>query len=176
MSNFSPLNAFLLSILITFPVRLILRGVLVSFKILRYLSLFEGTDFRMSRPLDGHLLSARKRPISSPWWLKTNFWRTNEQNNLIMNELKKWMSYECICEQGRIHGHQLRTGGQGRKCAFSHFSTQSPLRTNQPTNQPTNRPTDWRTDKASYRVACPQLKMAKVSSTNRRIDQRTNQN
>ena len=26
-------------------------------------------------------------------------------------------------EQGRIHGHQLRTGGQGRKCVFSHFST-----------------------------------------------------
>ena len=28
-------------------------------------------------------------------------------------------------EQGRIHGHQLRTGGQGRKCAFSHFSTRA---------------------------------------------------
>ena len=26
-------------------------------------------------------------------------------------------------KQGRIHGHQLRTGGQGRKCAFSHFLT-----------------------------------------------------
>ena len=32
-------------------------------------------------------------------------------------------------QQGRKHGHQLRTGGQGRKCAFSHFSTRS-LRTN----------------------------------------------
>ena len=52
-------------------------------------------------------------------------------------------------KQGRIHGHQLRTGGQGRKCVFSHFSTRSP---------PTNQPTDQRTDKASYRVACPQLK------------------
>ena len=49
-------------------------------------------------------------------------------------------------QQGRIHGHQLRTGGQGRKCAFSHFSTRSPLRTNR------------RADKASYRVASPRLK------------------
>ena len=57
---------------------------------------------------------------------------------------------QAHCKQGRIHGHQLRTGGQGRKGAFSHFSTRSPLRT--------NRPTDRRTDKASYRVACPQLK------------------
>ena len=32
VSNFSPLNAFLLSILITFPVRLILRGVLGMWK------------------------------------------------------------------------------------------------------------------------------------------------
>ena len=53
-----------------------------------------------------------------------------------------------------IHGHQLRTGGQGRICAFSHFST----RVHGPTDQPTDRPTDGRTDKASYRVACPQLK------------------
>ena len=53
-------------------------------------------------------------------------------------------------KQGRIHGQQLRTGGQGRICAFSHFST----RVHGPTNQPTNQ---W-TDKTSYRVACPQLK------------------
>ena len=53
-------------------------------------------------------------------------------------------------KQGRIHGHQLRTGGQGRKCMFPHFST----RVHWPTDQPTNR----QTDKASYRVACPQLK------------------
>ena len=53
-------------------------------------------------------------------------------------------------KQGRIHGHQLRTGGQERKCAFSHFSTRA--------HQRTNRRTDGRTDKASYRVACPQLK------------------
>ena len=62
-------------------------------------------------------------------------------------------------KQGRIHGHQLRTGGQGRKCAFSHFSTRSPLRTDRPTDQPTDQPTNRRRDKASYRVACPQLKM-----------------
>ena len=35
-------------------------------------------------------------------------------------------------EQGRIHGHQLRTGGQGRKCAFSLFSTRAHQRTNGP--------------------------------------------
>ena len=58
---------------------------------------------------------------------------------------------ECR-EQGRIHGHQLRTGGQGRKCAFYHFSTRS-LRTDGPTDGPT--------DKASYRVACPQPKSRK---------------
>ena len=71
-------------------------------------------------------------------------------------------------EQGRIHGHQLRTGGQGRKCAFSHFPTRS-LRTDGPTDQRTNGPTDQRTDgrtdKASNRdnrVACPQLKRRKM--------------
>ena len=58
-------------------------------------------------------------------------------------------------KQGRIHGHQLRTGGQGRKCAFSQFSTRW-LRTDRRTDGPTDR----RTDKASYRVACPQLKMS----------------
>ena len=50
-------------------------------------------------------------------------------------------------KQGRIHGqYQSRTGGQERKCMFSHFRTRSPLRT------------DGRTDKASYRVASPRLK------------------
>ena len=58
----------------------------------------------------------------------------------------------CNEQQGRIHGqHQLRTGGQGRKCAFSHFSTHVHWRMDQPTDGPT--------DKGSYRVACPQLKM-----------------
>ena len=46
-----------------------------------------------------------------------------------------------VVQQGRIHGHQLRTGGQGRKCAFSNFSTRS-LRTNGPTDRPTYGPTD----------------------------------
>ena len=30
-----------------------------------------------------------------------------------------------IEKQGRIHVHQLRTGGQGRKCAVFHFSTRA---------------------------------------------------
>ena len=50
-----------------------------------------------------------------------------------------------MSKQGRIHGHQLRTGGQGRKCAFSHFSTRA-WRTNRPTNRPTDQPTDGQTD------------------------------
>ena len=59
-------------------------------------------------------------------------------------------------EQGRIHGqYQSRTGGQGRKCTFSHFPTRSPR-----TDRPTDRPTDGRTDEASYRVASPRLKKA----------------
>ena len=42
-------------------------------------------------------------------------------------------------EQGRIHGqYQLRTGGQGRKCAFSHFLTR--------VHGPTDQRTDGRTD------------------------------
>ena len=45
-------------------------------------------------------------------------------------------------EQGRIHGqYQLRTGGQGRKCAFSYFST----RGHGWTDRPTDGPTDGRT-------------------------------
>ena len=63
-------------------------------------------------------------------------------------------------EQGRIHGqHQLRTGGQGRKCAFSHFSTR--------VHGPTDRRTDGQTDKGSYRVACPQLKTKQENSFHR---------
>ena len=55
--------------------------------------------------------------------------------------------YRNTIEQGRIHGqYQLRTGGQGRKCAFSHFSTRVHGRT------------DGRTHIGSYRVAGPQLK------------------
>ena len=51
-----------------------------------------------------------------------------------------------VNEQGRIHGqYQSRTGGQGRKCVFSHIPTRSPR-------------TDRWTDKASYRVACSRLK------------------
>ena len=53
-------------------------------------------------------------------------------------------------KQGRIHGqYQLRTGGQGQKCAFSHFSTRA---------HGPDRWMDGRTDKTSYGVACSQLK------------------
>ena len=45
-------------------------------------------------------------------------------------------------EQDRIHGHQLRTGGQERKCAFSHFSTRA------------HRRTDGRTDGQSLLQSC----------------------
>ena len=66
-------------------------------------------------------------------------WFTHKENmmEIMIDEFTK--------KQGWIHGNLLRRGGQGRKCAFSHFSTRS-LRTG------------GRTDKASYRVACPQLK------------------
>ena len=44
-------------------------------------------------------------------------------------------------KQCRIHGqYQSRTGGQGRKCAFSHF-----LNSITSTDQPSDRPTDGRT-------------------------------
>ena len=46
---------------------------------------------------------------------------------------------------------QLRTGEQGRKCAFSHFQLDHH-------DGRTDGPTVQRTDKAFYRVACPQLK------------------
>ena len=34
------------------------------------------------------------------------------KKKLLERRLKDWQ------EQGRIHGHQLRTGGQGQKCYF----------------------------------------------------------
>ena len=51
------------------------------------------------------------------------------------------------------NGNMLRMGGQGRKCAFSHFPARSLRMDGQ-----TDGRTDGRTDKAFYRVACPQLK------------------
>ena len=72
------------------------------------------------------------------------------QQSLYVQVCQKMLKKIAVMEQGRIHGqYQSRTGGQGRKCVVSHFSTRSP-RTNQPTN--------GRTDKASYRVASPRLK------------------
>ena len=56
---------------------------------------------------------------------------------------KAFYSFRVACpqlkKQGRIHGqYQLRTGGQGRKCAFSHFLTR--------VHGPTDQRTDGRTD------------------------------
>ena len=86
---------------------------------------------------------------------------------------KVWSIGRVVCsqKQGRIHGHQLRTGGQGWKYAFSHFSTRA-WRTDRPTDQPT----DGRTDKASSRVAGPQLKSKSVTNrlTDRPTDRPTN--
>ena len=54
--------------------------------------------------------------------------------NKIKAKKKEEKEDEKTSEQGRIHGHQLRTGGQGRKCAFSLLSTC----VHKPTDQPTN--------------------------------------
>ena len=55
---------------------------------------------------------------------------------------------------------QLWTGGQGPNLVFSLFSTQTNRPTTRPTDRPTHRRDRW-TVKASYRVACPQLKSEK---------------
>ena len=73
------------------------------------------------------------------------------------------------CKQGRIHGQQLRTGGQERKCVFSHFLTRAHRRTDRPTDGWTDR----RTDKASYRVACPQLKRKRKKETKKERNNET---
>ena len=69
-------------------------------------------------------------------------------------------------EQGRIHGYQLRTGGQGQICAFPHFSTRA--------DGQTDGRTDGRTDKDSYRVACPQLKIVLIDDFFRHFDNEIN--
>ena len=65
------------------------------------------------------------------WWScecqKSPFYN---ENNFLTNKA----SYR------QIHGHQLRTCGQGRKCAFSHFPNS--ITTDGPTNGPTTGPTD----------------------------------
>ena len=57
------------------------------------------------------------------------------------HDLQTFVIYEPLIKaikQGRLHGqYQSRTGGQGRKGAFSHFPTRSPR---------TDGPTDGRTD------------------------------
>ena len=55
------------------------------------------------------------KPSEKTIKLKSN--QSLKQSNLAMGSRAK--------KPGRIHGHQLRTGGQGRKCAFFHFSTRS---------------------------------------------------
>ena len=69
---------------------------------------------------------------------------------MVTLKVVKW--YRILIEQGRIHGHQLRTGGQGRKFAFSQLDHY--------------RRTNRRTEKTSYRVACPQLKTKSDSIIN----------
>ena len=46
-----------------------------------------------------------------------------KMKNRDIKKEEKEEGEELVEEQGRIHSHQLRMGGQGRKCAFSHFST-----------------------------------------------------
>ena len=86
------------------------------------------------------------------------FKKINKQKSLIVFSLKTKVNQQNMnisYKQGRIHGqYQSRTGGQGRKRWFFHFSTRAHRRTDRRTDRPTN----GRTDKASYRVACPQLK------------------
>ena len=70
---------------------------------------------------------------SSP---KNSKWKVSErlkklQNQVLRNFAEGWTfgqlsGVDCTHQQGRIHGqYQLQTGGQGRKCVFSHFSTRA---------------------------------------------------
>ena len=62
-----------------------------------------------------------------------------EEVNQSMKERKK----DRKKKQGRIHGqYQLRTGGQGRKCAISHFPNS--IITDQLTDRRTNGRTELR--------------------------------
>ena len=80
-----------------------------------------------------------------------------ENGDLPLEVSERIVKRAKVKKQGRIHGHQLRTGGQGRKCAFSHFSTRW-LRTDRRTDGPTDGRTDGRTDRPSYRDARTHLK------------------
>ena len=78
-------------------------------------------------------------------WLQRRVVHSKADTNTPIGKVDDWavvMRQERGSDkkQGRIHGHQLRPGGQGRKCAFSHFSTRSLW-----TNGPTDRRTDGRT-------------------------------
>ena len=71
----------------------------------------------------------------------------------------------------------VAVGWAGPKCVFSHFKLDHHGPTDQRTNGPTDgwtnqRPdgqTDRRTDKASYRVACSQLKTDKPNKTSHQL-------
>ena len=67
------------------------------------------------------------------------------------HELNRKWEKEKEKEQGRIHGHQLRTG-RGGNARFLTFRLDGYGRTDRRTNA-----MDQWTDKASYRVECPQL-------------------
>ena len=93
------------------------------------------------------LICGRGMKAADRWWQR---WKGSIGDQKEQGRLHSYPSRAQVdsdLQQGRIHGHPLRTGGQGRICAFSHFSIQSPLRTDQPTNQPTNQPIDGPTDK-----------------------------
>ena len=85
-----------------------------------------------------------KFPITITWKLKRHFLLVSYSNFDRKSQISRKTEYGDQVtitigaqltklikkkKQGRIYGYQLRTGGQGRKCAYSHFSTRS-LRTN----------------------------------------------
>ena len=66
-------------------------------------------------------------------------WSKNKQGRIHGNPVADIWAGAALrkplgIQQGWIHGHQLRTGGQERKCAFSHFSTRAHQRTDQRTD------------------------------------------
>ena len=78
-------------------------------------------------------------------WMSKRFFLVRIKFFSMWGRNIKVNSKQTCLKQGRIHGqHQSRTGGQGRKCVFSHFSTRA-WWTDQPTDRPTDRPTDGQT-------------------------------
>ena len=95
----------------------------------------------------------------------------NEKNEKFpLNNIGNWQKSEEMGGRGRTY---VRTNERKSPCVLQDivpfraaaqkaskclFSTLRPVLTDQRTNRPTDVRTDGRTDKASYRVACPQLK------------------